>query len=498
MLQRREIRGLRLSTPPAPNGRPAWWAVYRRFDRFVGRREAETFRFIGHFFPDTAIVHSRRMQHLLFSKVLSDAARDAAKYAALVAVVSSSGSVFESSLMTVAMLLPTAVLGLYAGEVADSLPKRTVIAGAYALAAGACFLIPTIFGTEIGPLVALVFLVSAFGQLAAPAENSVVPLVASERQVASATSMLGLASSLGTGFGMALLAPMLLKLTSVRVVLYASGLLLVVAATRVLHIYTKRDIGAGVVRPNRRTYGDTFTWLFAHPSIATMVGVSVLVGVANVFMAALAPVYVRDVLDSDPADTVFVMGPAGIAATGSLLAAPLLIEWRGERATAAFGLALVMLALVALGLVERGIAAIADPLNPIRLGEFIGLGLSPRVRTAAWLSVPLGLGTGLTGNAVRTYINRRVPLAFQGRTFAAESVLQSAIAIIPLLAVSALASLVGVSTILVLTPLAIYGLVLLLIALSRRFGGEPVTPKGLVFSTFWDEMPDDAFVPVRE
>ena len=163
-----------------------------------------------------------------------------------------------------------------------------------------------------------------------------------------------------------------------------------------------------------------------------------------------------------------------------------------------FGLALVVVALVALGLVGRDIAAVIDPLNPIRLGEFIGLGLSSSVRTAAWLSVPLGLGTGLTTNAVRTYINRRVPLTFQGRTFAAESVLQSAIAIIPLMAVSALASVVGVSTVLVLTPLAIYGLILLLISFSRRFGGEPVTPRGLVFSTFWDETADDAFDPVRE
>ncbi len=463
----------------------------------MGSREAETFRFLSHFFPDTSVIHSRRLQHLLFSKALSDAARDAAKYAALVAVVSSNGSVFESSLMTVAMLLPTALLGLYAGEVADSLPKRTVIAVAYMLAALACFLIPTIFGTDVGPLMALVFLVSAFGQLANPAEDSVVPLVANKQQVATATSMLGLASSLGTAFGMALLAPVLLKLTSVRVVMYVAGLLFMMAATRVFHTYNKRDVGTGVLRLSRKTSSNTFTWLFAHPSVATMVGVAVLVGVANVFMGALAPVYVRDVLDSDPADTVFVLGPAGIAATTSLLIAPVLIRWRGERVTAVFGLVLVVTALVALGLVGRGISAVVDPLNPIRLGEYIGLSLNPNVRTAAWLSVPVGLGSGLTSNAVKIYINRRVPIMYQGRTFAAQSVLQSGIAIVPLLTASAIASVVGVSTVLVLTPIAIYGLILLLISFSRRFGGEPVTPRGLVFSTFWEEADDDAFDPVR-
>lgn len=433
------------------------------------------------------------MQHLLFSKALSEAARDTAKYAALVAVVSSNGSVFESSLMTVAMLVPSALFGLYAGEVADSLPKRTIIAGGYALAAVSCLLIPTIFSTDVGPLVALVFFVTAFGQLAGPAEDSVVPLVVSKRQVASATSMLGLASSLGTAFGAALLAPLLLKLTSVRVVMYVAGFLFMAAATRVLHTYSKRDVGTGVLRLSRKTYSDTFTWLFAHPSVATMVGVSVLAGVANVFMTALAPIYVRDVLGADPRDTVFVLGPAGVAATASLLVAPWLIQWRGERLTAVAGLALVIASLVALGLVGRGVSELVDPLNPIRLGEALGLRLSPEVRTAAWLSVPLGLGSGLTTNAVKIYINRRVPLMYQGRAFAAQSVLQSGIAIVPLLAASGLASLFGVSTVLVLAPVAIYGLVLLLISLSRHFGGEPVTPRGLVFSTFWEEAGDDAF-----
>lgn len=463
--------------------------AYRKFDRFVGRREAGVFRVLGHFLPDTSVVRSRRFQHLLFAKALSDTARDSTKYAAIVAVVAATGSAFQSSLMTVATLLPVAALGLYAGEVADSMPKRIAIALAYGLGAATCFLVPTLFGTGVPAMFALVFLVSASSQIGGPAESSAVPLVASEQQLAGATSMMGLASSVGTAAGTAFLAPLLLKLTSARVVFYVAGFLLLAAMTRVLHIYSKRDVGAGTfaVRPRRGTNRRVLTWLFAHPSVATMVGVSVLTGVSNVIMSTLAPVYVQDILNSDPANTVFVMGPAGLAMTVSLAAVPWFVGRIGERATAAAGFGMVVASLVALGLVDHNIAVVVDPVNPLRLIGLTGFDVSENIRTAALLSVPLGLGVGLTDNSVKTYINRRVPLSYQGRTFAARNVLESSVGIIPLVAVSGLASLIGVGTVLILMPFAIYGLFLLLLFVSRRFGADTGSARAMVLATFWEE-----------
>jgi hypothetical protein len=106
------------------------------------------------------------------------------------------------------------------------------------------------------------------------------------------------------------------------------------------------------------------------------------------------------------------------------------------------------------------------------------------------LSIPLGLGVGLTNNAVTTYINRRVPFTYQGRTFAARNTLQSGIAVIPLLAVSGLASFIGVSTTLILMPIAIYGLLLILLWVSRRYGDSTESPRQAVMKTFWEESED--------
>src|SRR5581483_7779584 len=85
----------------------------------------------------------------------------------------------------------------------------------------------------------LLFAVNTLGQVSGPTEQTVVPLVASDNQLASAASLIGLASAVGTAFGAALLAPVLLRLFGVTVVLYAAGIFLLVAATRVI------DLSAG-------------------------------------------------------------------------------------------------------------------------------------------------------------------------------------------------------------------------------------------------------------
>ena len=72
--------------------------------------------------------------------------------------------------------------------------------------------------------------------------------------------------------------------------------------------------------------------------------------------------------------------------------------------------------------------------------------------TASFLVLPLGFGVALTTISVQTYINRRVPLAYQGRAFALQSTLKNGSAIIPLLTFGAAASLVGVDVLLIFSP----------------------------------------------
>jgi hypothetical protein len=95
---------------------------------------------------------------------------------------------------------------------------------------------------------------------------------------------------------------------------------------------------------------------------------------------------------------------------------------------------------------------------------------------------------GLTDNAVKTYLNRRVPIVYQGRTFAMRNLTEAALTVIPLLAVSAIATATSVSLVLLITPIVLYGIAISLVRVSRVIAEEPPddTHQG-VLRTYWDE-----------
>jgi len=63
------------------------------------------------------------------------------------------------------------------------------LAAIYNLQALLCFLIPSVIGTGLTPILLLIFAVNTLGQVSTPTESAVVPLVASRVQLASAASL---------------------------------------------------------------------------------------------------------------------------------------------------------------------------------------------------------------------------------------------------------------------------------------------------------------------
>jgi MFS family permease len=214
-----------------------------------------------------------------------------------------------------------------------------------------------------------------------------------------------------------------------------------------------------------------------------MVMVGALAGTAQIVIQTLAPRFVVSVLGTDAANTVYVFAPSAAGFAVALSVAPILISLRGERAIALVGFSTVALSLLLLGLVEP-VAGIIDRANPVRL---FGAGLSPELRTAFVLAIPLGVGFALTATSVQTYINRRVPLTHQGRTFALQSALKNSTAIAPLLGLGLLASKVGVEPVLIGTPFVLLGLAYALVQISRHFGGHAPHRNLDVLATFWEE-----------
>jgi Na+/melibiose symporter-like transporter len=332
----------------------------------------------------------------------------------------------------------------------------------------------------------LLLAVNALGQVSGPTESSVLPLVASKEELATGASLIALSSAAGGAVATALLAPVLVRAVGVEPVLYIAGVLLLLAASRVFdlqggdsHQQLRETLPQVKVRAALR-------WLADHPAVATMIIVSVLTGTANVVLQTLAPRYVQSVLGVDAADSAYVFAPSALGLVTALLTAPYLMRIRGERVIALVGLFFTSAALMLLGIVGD-VGTVVDPVNPLRLTGVLGLDLNERLRTAGLIAIPLAFGVSLTATSVQTYINRRVPLAFQGRTFAMQSWLRNGSAIVPLLTLGALATEFGVEDVLLFSPLALLAVGYSLVFLS--FGLSSLAPPAQlgVLETFWYE-----------
>ncbi len=410
--------------------------------------------------PSGSVARDPQFQQLLASRFLTDIALQALLYGALIASVRAGGNATDAALLGVAYLLPGLVLGMFGGIVADALPKRVALAGAYVTMGGLTLLIPLFFGTDFRSLLAVLFAVRVLHQVSQPSEASAVPLVATEDELASATSFISLISSAGEVVGKALIAPLIVRAFGVDPVTVVAGLLFIFSASRVFDL-----------RPPRRRAGttdaeepegvqqrvstlETIRWLLTDRAQLWMLLLAALASTISVILGMLGPQYTQDVLQVDAANALYVFSPAVLGLLVALVAAPPLIRMFQERVVAVIGFTIVAATMSALGLVDR----LRDwlPWLPVIDLPLVG----ERVELAAELSVFLGFGMTLAATATQTYISRTAPLAVQGRTFALLGTMKDGLAIPSLLVLGVVATAIGVRPVLIFAPLLLLALAL--------------------------------------
>jgi hypothetical protein len=300
-------------------------------------------------------------------------------------------------------------------------------------------------------MLAVIFAVRALHQVSQPSESSAVPLVASAEDLASANSFLSLASSVGEVLGKALLAPLLVVLFDVDVVTTLAGVLFFASATRVVGLGSVRAAEEPVTRslPRPPSARVALRWLVDEPAAFWMLLLAAMASTVNVVLGMLAPQYTRDVLGVDPANALYVFAPASVGLVAALSVAPAAIDHLGERVTATIGFTLVASSMVGLGLVAQ-LTRVFGWLLVIDIPR-----LNRQIEMAGLLSVPLGLGITLAAAATQTYIGRYVPARIHGRVFALLGAMKDGLAVVPLLAIGALAGVVGVRTVITLAPAAL-------------------------------------------
>ncbi|HEY5639062.1 MAG TPA: MFS transporter [Dehalococcoidia bacterium] len=424
---------------------------------------------------DVQLLKNDKFRRLLQARFAGQTAQNAMLYALLILLVTESGSSIHSTLLIVALTIPSIVLGIPGGAIADLLPRRFTLTLGYlarACVAAALFY----YSGDLFYIYVFVLIHSTIGQFFGPAEAATVPAIVRRDQLSTANSLMMLSLMLGQIVGMVVIAPILIKIIS------PSSVFLVAAAGFVVATYIvgwlasdfsraqdEKPPSIGFIEAMREGFQILRTNRHAYLSIVYLTtGLSL-----SKVLIILMPKYTRDVLDIAPEDTVFVVAPAAIGAGVGLLIVPLLIRFFGAWRVAAGAFFIFVLGLAGLGLVvlvrdfvqnnfDFGISFLEDNFS-----------LASVITVTMMLAIPLGLSFTILNVATRVVMNEQAPQEAQGRIFAMQMALGDFLSLLPLLIVGIVADVVGVRATLLASAVSALGVAGYL-TFSSRFG--PVEP----------------------
>ena len=374
----------------------------------------------------------------------------ALQFVLLILVLEKTNSSIAGSGLIIALAAPPVVFGLISGVLVDRWDKRTVMLVANTLRAGFTALL-IVADVSVASIYAVTFLTATMGQLFLPAALAAVPELVPRSQLLSANSALQVTVTLSQFLGMVILAPLMLKVMGFHASYLVAGLLILATVPLVARLPALRTVRPDVAehwRDRLRAVPAELrgAWEAVRGDRLTLLALLQLsTGAMLLFMfALLVPRFVRDVLDLDADNAVFIFAPTGM---GALLALRML-PWLGRRFTPSgivtgglFGLAA---AIIAFGGVSFLVEFLQEQqpfgaLGPDQVG-----GVSLLVFITLLLAFPLGVSYALVNAPAQTVLHERAPEAMRGRLFGAQLMLANAISMLMLLLIGGLADASGV------------------------------------------------------
>lgn len=416
---------------------------------------------------------------LAASRAASKLATAIVSYGAMVYLAIQGASQLQVSLVSASSYAAALAFGIQGGSLSDSLSKRMALVVGYVAQAALCFLVPIFWGTDVAALMFIMFFASALNQVISPSIKSAVALVSTPGQLATVSATVTMAGSIASAIGSSFLAPVLIKYSSMKVILFVAGIIYLFGAVRTLRLpATERTRKVTEVvrsvewKPKALSLKWTANWVVEHSSVATMIlAGAIVVGLFEAFNT-LMPVYIRDVLDANPANAVYIFAPAGIGFAIATVTTPRLIGWLGERRLAIISLVLLTASTVLFGLIEV-VAPYLAPYSPMTIfTRLLGIEMNDKVLAASLIAVPANFGSTAAGATVQVFINRRVPLVSQGATFGLQEVVENALTLGAVVVLGAIANVVGAQYVFLFAPFVLFGSVIWLIRYGYSQSGN--------------------------
>jgi MFS family permease len=417
-------------------------------------------------------------RHFWFMRLASHLAANALSYALLVFTIRQSDSAIAMGMLLLTMLVPTAVLGAVSGVAVDRLPRGLILLVCNLLRAGLVFLL--IGGQDSLPTIYLVSLgLGALSQFSGPAESAVVPHIVPQRRLVAANSFLQLGSLASQVLGLLVLAPALLKTTNGAPLLFLLVILYIVSAALVLlipqfHFVTSENGGEVTMRAMRREFAEGWLRLNRDPTAFLALILLVVTSTSMLVIATLLPKFSTSILQIAPENIVFVLAPVGVAVFLGLRSVEFLSDRLNKLVTISVAYLLMAGSLIALGLVPvSGDFLLSwDPLGVFSAGPLNEQ--SARIVMTILYGNIYGFALTVVLTMGRVLLNERIPLAMQGRVFAAQAVLTNLVAIAPVVLASLVADAMGVAPVLICAGIA----ALLAAGWSKARSSRVVQPLG--------------------
>ncbi len=425
---------------------------------------------------DAALTPPSPLRPFLWSRFAGQTALNALLYALLIAIVERSGSSLGSTLLVVAFVVPSVVLGIPGGMLADALPKRPVLVLCL-LVRAALALALLRWGDDLPTLYLLVLALATVGQLFGPAESAVLPALLPAERLARGNAAMQFTLLAAQVLGGVALAPLLLKVLDARAVFALAALLFLVAAWQMLLVRGVAPSVPARVQDGRAGLRTAFAagWrmIRADADVLRALVRLTLLGTALKILVAIAPLLARDTLGIAAANAVYVMAPAALGCVAGLLVAPPLVRRIGHTAVGRTGFVFFSLGLLALAFVTE-LGRWFDRELRLGVGALTTVTHVPGAVTAAMaLAVLLGLAFAVCSVAIRTLVYERAPRHVQGRVFATQLTVADALSLAPLVAAGALADWAGIAPVLVGTGLLCIALEVVVGRLGRSVDQSP-------------------------
>jgi MFS transporter, DHA3 family, macrolide efflux protein len=423
------------------------------------------------------LLQQRPFRLLQYTRFTSRVAQNAVNFALVLLIVDETGKAFASALLVLALVIPGTVVGIVAGVAADHFPKRALI----------------VFGDVARAIVALYFfredvsvagyyvvavLLATFTQFSTSAEGAAMPVLVRKEQLARANAIKDAVGGASQVVGLAVLAPVLLRLLNSPDTLFLiCAALWIVAAVQAVLIgripgHDRREIGGD--RDPGSWWGAGWRAMRADQRVFHAAIELTLISTALIILAGLIPSYIEEVLGLPVDVGALVLLPAAVGIALGLRIAGFLAHRVPHAFLSTVGFTMFTVLLAAVTFVDREAEFLAgfslfSWLDDIELGNFDGAGV-----LALMLMFPLGFAYAVVSVAAQTVINDLVPLHLQGRVGSTQAAMAALASSVPVLIAGALSDQLGVVPTMALICATIAVVAVAMLREPRSLRTEPV------------------------